>query len=67
MRRVLLAPATVSPKRAAIQAAVEEVAAEREKREAEEKKTRGVKPTLVTPVAKKKSSPSPKASARKSL
>ena len=36
-KRVLLEPATVSPKRALIQAAVEQVVAERKRREAEER------------------------------
>jgi hypothetical protein len=36
-KRVLLEPATVSPKRALIQAAVEEVVAERKRREAEQR------------------------------
>src|SRR5215210_355630 len=52
-RRVLLAPATRSPKREAIRAAVEEVAAERERMEAE--KISGKEPSPGAGVKKKRS------------
>jgi len=53
-QRVLLAPATRSPKRAAIRAAVEEVAAERERLAAAEKKTAGQQAVSETPSEKQK-------------